>query len=120
MIAGSPAIDSANSDTPYQPDTDIEEYDRVDDPAAANTGSGTRTYDDRGAYERQTNVLSVTGITGRKQRIDDGTTTATLDTTVATLVGVTPGDEVSLDVSAAVGTFSDEIVCREKPFILQD
>ena len=49
--AGSPAIDSANSDAPSQPITDIDGNVRVDDPATPNTGAGVRTYDDRGAYE---------------------------------------------------------------------
>ena len=48
---GSPAIDSANSDAPGEPTFDIQGFARVDIPAVANTGAGTRTYDDRGAYE---------------------------------------------------------------------
>lgn len=52
LSAGSPAIDSANSDAPYEPNVDIEGSPRVDDPDAINTGAGTRPYDDRGAYER--------------------------------------------------------------------
>ena len=53
LMAGSPAIDSANSDAPYEPTVDREGNARVDDPATANTGVGARTYDDRGAYEFQ-------------------------------------------------------------------
>ena len=49
LTAGSPAIDSANSNAPNEPDLDIEGNARFDDPAIANTGAGTRTYDDRGA-----------------------------------------------------------------------
>ncbi len=48
---GSPAIDSANSDAPSQPLVDIDGNSRIDDPGTPNTGVGTRTYDDRGAYE---------------------------------------------------------------------
>ena len=48
---GSPVIDSANSDAPSEPLTDINGNARIDDPAIVNTGAGTRTYDDRGAYE---------------------------------------------------------------------
>ena len=48
---GSPAIDSANSDAPSQPLSDIDGNARVDDPGTPDTGDGTRTYDDRGAYE---------------------------------------------------------------------
>ena len=53
LSAGSPAIDSANSDAPSQPSTDLEGQPRFDDPATTNTGAGSRTYDDRGAYEYQ-------------------------------------------------------------------
>ncbi|HYM57163.1 MAG TPA: right-handed parallel beta-helix repeat-containing protein [Solirubrobacteraceae bacterium] len=52
LTAGSPAIDSANSGVSGQPSTDFEGTARVDDAATANTGTGPRTYDDRGAYER--------------------------------------------------------------------
>ena len=51
LTAGSPAIDSANADAPSEPTLDIEGTVRVDDLSVANTGTGTRTYDDRGAYE---------------------------------------------------------------------
>ena len=51
LNAGSPAIDSANSDAPSEPDLDIDGHARVDISSVANTGAGTRTYDDRGAYE---------------------------------------------------------------------
>ncbi len=51
LKAGSPAIDSAYSDAPNEPTLDIEGTARVDDPVVADTGAGTRTYDDRGAYE---------------------------------------------------------------------
>ena len=51
LTAGSPAIDSADADASNEPALDIEGQARVDDPATPNTGVGTRTYDDRGAYE---------------------------------------------------------------------
>jgi parallel beta-helix repeat protein len=51
IMEGSPAIDSANSAAPNEPDFDILGHPRMDDPSVANTGSGVRTYDDRGAYE---------------------------------------------------------------------
>lgn len=51
--AGSPVIDSANADAPNQPLLDLDGNARMDDPAVANTGAGTRTYDDRGVYEFQ-------------------------------------------------------------------
>jgi parallel beta-helix repeat protein len=53
LTAGSPAIDSANSGASNERATDIEGNARVDDPATTNTGAGTRSYDDRGAYEFQ-------------------------------------------------------------------
>jgi PKD repeat protein len=53
LIAGSPAIDSANSGASGQPSADIDGNVRVDDPATPNTGAGPRAYDDRGAYEFQ-------------------------------------------------------------------
>jgi parallel beta-helix repeat protein len=51
LTAGSPAIDSADSNASNEPSLDIEGHARVDDPATTDTGAGVRTYDDRGAYE---------------------------------------------------------------------
>lgn len=51
LRGGSPAIDSANSDSTGQSSVDAASQPRVDDPATANTGMGVRAYDDRGAYE---------------------------------------------------------------------
>jgi parallel beta-helix repeat protein len=53
LMAGSPAIDSANSGISGQPSTDVEGAPRVDDPTKPNTGIGPRAYDDQGAYEAQ-------------------------------------------------------------------
>ena len=53
LSAGSPAIDSANSNAQNEPTLDIAGNPRVDDPKIPNTGAGTRTYDDRGAFEYQ-------------------------------------------------------------------
>jgi parallel beta-helix repeat protein len=50
---GSPAIDSANAGASGQPATDADGNPRVDDLSVPNTGAGSRTYDDRGAYEFQ-------------------------------------------------------------------
>jgi parallel beta-helix repeat protein len=47
----SPAVDSADSSASGQPATDVEGTARIDDPFVADTGTGPRTYDDRGAYE---------------------------------------------------------------------
>jgi parallel beta-helix repeat protein len=53
ILAGSPAIDSADSGAPGQPSTDAAGNPRADDPATPNSGVGPRTYDDRGAFEFQ-------------------------------------------------------------------
>ncbi|MEA2522407.1 MAG: hypothetical protein QOI81_2053 [Actinomycetota bacterium] len=53
LLAGSPAIDSADSAAPSQPTTDREDQARIDDPSVSNTGVGSRAYDDRGAFEYQ-------------------------------------------------------------------
>ena len=53
LTAGSPAIDSADSAASNQQATDIEGKPRIDDPATTDSGAGSRTYDDRGAYEFQ-------------------------------------------------------------------
>lgn len=53
LLAGSPAIDSANSAAPGELNPDGFGAARVNDPATPDTGAGPRTYDDRGAYEYQ-------------------------------------------------------------------
>jgi parallel beta-helix repeat protein len=59
LTAGSPAIDSADSDAVGGQATDILGNPRVDDPSMPNTGTGPRPYDDRGAYEFQPNGAPV-------------------------------------------------------------
>ncbi|MGZ4712460.1 MAG: Ig-like domain repeat protein [Acidimicrobiia bacterium] len=51
LLAGSPAIDSANAGAPFQPAVDFDGRSRVDDPATTDTGIGTPTFVDRGAFE---------------------------------------------------------------------
>ncbi len=51
LLAGSPAIDSADSGAPGQPPTDADGAARVDDPTP-DTGLGPVGYADRGAFER--------------------------------------------------------------------
>lgn len=51
LSVGSLAIDSADSSVRGELPTDIENQVRVDVPEVPNLGSGSRTYDDRGAYE---------------------------------------------------------------------
>jgi parallel beta-helix repeat protein len=53
LLAGSPAIDSADSAVSGATTTDLEGLPRVDDPSTRNAGGGPRKYDDRGAYEFQ-------------------------------------------------------------------
>ena len=53
LLAGSPAIDSANAAASGEPAADLDGNARVDDPATPNTGAGTPPYADRGAYEFQ-------------------------------------------------------------------
>ena len=51
LLAGSPAIDSANTGAIGQPGVDFDGGSRFDDPASANTGVGPVAYADRGAFE---------------------------------------------------------------------
>lgn len=51
LTAGSPAIDSADSSVVGQSATDPAGTARYDDPAVPNSGSGPRSFDDRGARE---------------------------------------------------------------------
>jgi parallel beta-helix repeat protein len=89
LYAGSPAIDSANSGAPNEPDNDIEGHARVDDPATTNTGAGTRTYDDRGAYEFLLSGPSQPSLT--TQAVTNVTvTSATLNATVTNLGSSNP------------------------------
>ena len=53
LLAGSPAVDSANSGVSGETSTDREGKSRVDAPGTPNTGAGPRSYDDRGAFEFQ-------------------------------------------------------------------
>ena len=50
--------------------------------------------------------LMVTGVTA-SDKVYDGNTTATLDTSSAALVGLISGDDVTLDATAAAGAFAD-------------
>jgi parallel beta-helix repeat protein len=51
LRSGSPAIDAANSAVKGQPRRDVKRRARFDDPAIPNTGTGPRTFDDRGSFE---------------------------------------------------------------------
>jgi parallel beta-helix repeat protein len=76
LLSRSPAIDSANSNAPGEPTSDIEGKPRVDDSFTPDTGAGARTYDDRGAHEFQPTGMIVPLVT--TQAVTDITqTTAT-------------------------------------------
>jgi parallel beta-helix repeat protein len=51
LLAGSPAIDAANTGAAGQPGVDFDGNGRFDDPATPNTGVGPVGYADRGAFE---------------------------------------------------------------------
>lgn len=53
LTLNSPAVDSANSAASGHPLADADGSSRIDILSVINTGSGIRTYDDRGAYELQ-------------------------------------------------------------------
>jgi hypothetical protein len=57
--------------------------------------------------------LTVSGITA-SNKVYDGNTTATLDTSAAALVGVVGSEDVTLDTSGAAGAFSDKNVGTSK------
>ncbi len=61
--------------------------------------------------------LTVTGITAQN-KVYDGTTSATIDTSGATLSGVIGGDNVSLVTTGATGVFADKTVGNNKPVIV--
>ncbi|MDH6136410.1 PKD repeat protein [Kitasatospora sp. MAA4] len=61
LMAGSPAVDSADANAPGELATDIDGTPAVDDPQTPNTGTGGG-YRDRGAHERQ--GLTAAGLTG--------------------------------------------------------
>ena len=53
LLAGSPAIDSADSGVSGETTTDLEGTGRYNDPDTRDSGAGPRRYDDRGALEFQ-------------------------------------------------------------------
>jgi parallel beta-helix repeat protein len=72
LSAGSPAIDAANSGVSGQPGVDVEGKNRVDDPLTLDTGSGPRSYDDRGAYELQAPQLDHISVSPANATIQAG------------------------------------------------
>ena len=104
--AFSPAIDSAYSDAPGEPATDLDGRPHVDDLLVANTGAGTYTYYDRGAYEFQpmqsqtitiTSTAPVGAVFGGPTYTPTATATSglpvtiTVDATASTVCSITSG-----------------------------
>jgi hypothetical protein len=58
--------------------------------------------------------VTVTGVTAQ-DKVYDGTTAATLNTAGAALVGVFPGDTVTLNAAGAIGTFATKAVGNNIP-----
>ncbi|WP_165073093.1 beta strand repeat-containing protein [Paludisphaera rhizosphaerae] len=62
-------------------------------------------------------ALAVAGITAQ-DKVYDGATAATLDTTGASLTGVIAGDSVGIDDSASIGSFADKNVGGAKTVVI--
>ncbi len=64
LLAGSPAIDNANSSVSQWPVLDSEGHARVDDPATPNTGAGPVLFAERGALEYVVDQAPAVGCPG--------------------------------------------------------
>jgi parallel beta-helix repeat protein len=110
LLAGSPAIDSADSGVSGETSTDLEGNGRVDDPATPSTGTGPRTYDDRGAYEFQpsapptTTTASTTTTTAPTTTTTSTTSTITTSTTSTTTTSTTTTSTTSTTSTTAPTT----------------
>lgn len=106
LTAGSPAIDSADSSAPGELGTDLTGQARVDDPATPDTGMGSRTYDDRGAYEflnpnpQQSTTTSLTSSASSAAQ----NTPVTLTATVAAAGSTPTGTVTFLDGTTSLGS----------------
>jgi len=89
LLEGSPAIDAANSDVSGQLPTDVIGNPRVDDPLVTDTGAGTRTYDDRGAYEYRPSLPTTTTASTTTTTAPASTTTSTTTTSTTTMPSTT-------------------------------
>jgi parallel beta-helix repeat protein len=112
LLAGSPAIDSANSGASGQPSLDVETKPRKDDPATPNTGVGPRAYDDRGAYEFDGGTLDHIVISPASTSISAGgsqtytaqgfeTSGNSFDVTASTTFSISPDGSCSGNVCTA-------------------
>ncbi len=99
ITTGSPAVDSANSAAPYEQTVDFDGKPRVDIPEVANTGAGTRAYDDRGVYELQPKVAqTISFVTPAPANALNEGPTYTPFATATSGLAVT----ITVDVSASV------------------
>ncbi len=84
---------------------------------SVNDGNGGNNYDVTFVQDTTGSIVgitvTVTGITANN-KVYDGTTTATLNTGSAVLVGVVSGDDVQLVVSGATGNFANKNVGNGK------
>jgi hypothetical protein len=83
-------------------------YNPAGDPNYNGANSGSLS------YVVNPKALTVSGITANN-KVYDGTSSATLNTGSAALVGVVNGDTITLNTSGATGSFSDKNVGTAKP-----
>ena len=115
LSAGSPAIDSANSDAANEPVIDIEGNARIDDPATANSGAGARIYDDRGAYEFQPTGASPTTTT---VNCGAGTPVVVYRSSLSCVVTVTDGSGLNTPTGHVYFTTSGSGIFSSSPCTL--
>lgn len=121
----SPVIDSGNVDAPGELTTDLIGAPRVDDPLVTDSGTGTDTYTDRGAIERQDAItlpaddfpatttgpapLDISVVTGDSTGSWGLPLTYTVDWGDATPVGTgTPGSVTTLTHTYTTAGYYDE------------
>ena len=115
LSAGSPAIDSANAGALNQLVTDIEGNARIDDPTTVDSGVGTRTYDDRGAYEFQPTGISPTTTT---VNCGSGSPVVTYRSSLGCVVTVTDGSGLNTPTGHVYFTTSGSGVFSTNPCTL--
>ncbi len=92
LTTGSPAIDSADASASGAQAQDLAGIGRYDDPAVANTGTGSRSYDDRGAYEAPAGTVepSPTAAVNVSPGSGPAPLTLTADASASTDAGASP------------------------------
>ena len=116
LLAGSPAIDAADSGVPGWPATDADGSARVDDPKTRNTGAGPVPYADRGAFEFAPTVDHAPVVTAPATAVGTEGTLITFTVTASdpdgqaitslTASGVPKGAQFQVDASMSFGTFT--------------